>query len=68
MLNFSRWTHTFGPYEKWDSPKVQKMTHIAKFGHQRGNMVDQKFKHASTMGQGDLGQSWQNLRTRLRRN
>ena len=31
MLNFSRWPRTFGPCAKWDSPKVQKMTHIAKF-------------------------------------
>ena len=30
-------------------------------------MVGQKFRHASTMGQGDLGQSWRNLRTRVRR-
>ena len=36
MLNFSRWTRTFVPYEKWDSPKVQKMTHNAKFDHQGG--------------------------------
>ena len=36
MLDFSRWTRTFGPCEKWDSPKVQKMTHIAKFDHQGG--------------------------------
>ena len=36
MLNFSRWTHTFVPYEKWDSPNVQKMTHKAKFDHQGG--------------------------------
>ena len=68
MLNFSRWTRTFVPYEKWDSPKVQKMTHNAKFDHQGGNMVGQKFRHASTMGQGNLGQSWRNLRTRVRRN
>ena len=29
-----------------------------------GNMVGQKFRHASSMGQGNLGQSWRNLRTR----
>ena len=31
-------------------------------------MVGQKFRHASTMGQGNLGQSWRNLRTCVRRN
>ena len=36
MLNFSRWPHTFVPYEKWDSPNVQKKTHNAKFDHQGG--------------------------------
>ena len=36
MLNFSRWTRTFVPCEKWDSPKVQKMTHNAKFDPQGG--------------------------------
>jgi len=27
-------------------------------------MVGQKFRHAITMGQGNLGQSWRNSRTR----
>ena len=33
MSNYSQWTRNFVPCEKWDSPKVQKMTHIAKFDH-----------------------------------
>ena len=34
-LHFSSFlTLTFGPCLSWDSQKVPKMTHIAKFGHQ----------------------------------
>ena len=42
--------------------------YIAKFGHQEGPYGRRIFKHASTMGQGYLGQWWQNLRTCVQRN
>ena len=44
FLKGSRKTRSFGPCLSWDSQKVPRMTHIAKFGHQ-SNLSSDMLEH-----------------------